>query len=333
MARMHYLWRRLNPNPDSSTIRDIYHRAESRCRLLVRNYEIRKENEIINSNNLGKFYRFVNSRLANKQGIGVLKDANGMLVTNDAERAELLNNYFCSVCTKDDGVIPDFKRNKVAEDSFIDHITFNTARIERAISKLKLNLAGGIDGFPPLLIKKLSPTLLEPLSLLYSSFLSVGKIPHEWRRAIVTPIHKSGSADDVSNYRPIALTCVFSKIMERVVANEISGYLLQHGLISRQQHGFLAKRSTATNLAETLNDWTIAVNNRQSVTVAYIDYRRAFDSVCNSKLFIKLSAYGIAGSLLSYIKVFLYNRSQVPQVGSARSSEQSLVSGIVQGSC
>ena len=137
------------------------------------------------------------------QGIGVLKDAKGMLVTNDAERVELLNNYFCSVCTKDDGVKPDFKCNKEAEDTFIDHVTFNTASFKRAISKLKLHLAGGIDGFPPLLIKKLSPILLEPMSLLYSSFLSVGKIPHEWRRAVVTPIHKSGSADDVSNYRPI----------------------------------------------------------------------------------------------------------------------------------
>jgi hypothetical protein len=149
----------------------------------------------------------------------------------------------------------------------------------------------------------------------------------------VTPIYKSGPAGDVSNYRPIALTCVFSKIMERVVANDISGYLLHKGLISKQQHGFLAKRSTATNLTEALNDWTIALNNRQSVTVAYIDYKKAFDSVCHNKLFTKLSAYGITGSLLSWIKDFLNNRSQVVQVGSARSSEKYLVSGIVQGSC
>ena len=88
------------------------------------------------------------------------------------------------------------------------------------------------------------------------------------------------------------------------MANEISGYLLQHGLISKQQHGFLAKRSTATNLAETLNDWTIAVNNRQSVTVAYIDCRKAFDSVCHSKLFIKLSAYGIAAAGCRGLKTF-----------------------------
>jgi hypothetical protein len=161
----------------------------------------------------------------------------------------------------------------------------------------------------------------------------VGKIPDDWRRAVVMPIYKAGPPDDVSNYRPIALTSVFSKIMERVIASEVSGYFLQHGFISKQQHGFLSKRSTVTNLVETLNDWTLAVNTRKSVTVAYIDYKKAFDTVCHNKLFVKLSAYGIAGSLLSWIKDFLFNRSQVTQVGTERSSEKGLVSGIVQGSC
>jgi len=87
-----------------------------------------------------------------------------------------------------------------------------------------------------LIFKKLSSTLLESLTPLYTSFLSVGRIPDERRRAVVMPIHKGGSADDVSNYRPIALTSVFSKIMERVVASKISSYMLQHGLINKQQH-------------------------------------------------------------------------------------------------
>ena len=334
LARKRCLWRNAKADHDNVEARELYRKAESRCRLLIRNYEIKKENDIIRSNNLGTFYRFINNRLTNRQGIGVLTDACGAPVNSNEGRAELLNNYFCSVCTQDDGTMPYFKcSNPSAMDSCIDHIVFNSANIGRAIAKLKPNLASGIDNFPPLLVKKISPCLLEPLALLYSSFLSVGKIPDEWRRAVVTPIYKSGPAGDVSNYRPIALTCVFSKIMECVVANDISGYLLHKGLISKQQHGFLAKRSTATNLTEALNDWTIALNNRQSVTVAYIDYKKAFDSVCHNKLFTKLSAYGITGSLLSWIKDFLNNRSQVVQVGSARSSEKYLVSGIVQGSC
>ena len=62
--------------------------------------------------------------------------------------------------------------------------------------------------------------------------------------------------------------------MEHAIANEVSEYVLQHGLISKQQHGFLAKKTTVTNLVETLNDWTLVINTRQSVTVAYIDLER-----------------------------------------------------------
>jgi len=73
--------------------------------------------------------------------------------------------------------------------------------------------------------------------------------------------------------------------MKRIIANEVSGYFLQHGLISKQQHGFLTRRSTVTNLVETHNDWILAVNTRQCVTVAYKEYKKAFDSVCHNKLF------------------------------------------------
>jgi len=104
---------------------------------------------------------------------------------------------------------------------------------------------------------------------------------------VVMPIYKIEPPDDVSNYRPLALTSVLSKIMEHVIANDVSGYFLQHGLISKQQHGFLTRRSTVTNLVETLNDWTLAVNIRQCVPVAYIDYEKAFDSVCHNKIIHK----------------------------------------------
>lgn len=128
---------------------------------------------------------------------------------------------------------------------------------------------------------------------MFSSFLSVGKMPDAWRSAIVTLIYKGGLASDVSNYRPILLTSVFSKVMERIVVAEMSRYMLANGVITKHQHGFLCKRSTTTKLTETLSDWIVALNNRQSVSVAYIDFTKAFDLVCLRKLLLKLHAYGI----------------------------------------
>ena len=153
-------------------------------------------------------------------------------------------------------------------------------------------------------MRKLAPSLAEPLMLVFSSFMSVGQVPDEWRRAVVTPIYKGGIASDVSNYRPISLTCVFCKIMERVIVSVMSDYFQRHGLISKQQHGFLSKRSTTTNLLETLNEWTLALNDKASVVTAYIDYSKAFDVVSHNKLLYKLAAYGISGNLLKWIESF-----------------------------
>jgi len=215
----------------------------------------------------------------------------------------------------------------------MDNVVFDAAKIKRAIFKLKSNLSSGPDGIPPLLVKQLSAALAGPLSLIYTSFMSVGAIPDAWRRAVITPIYKGGPAGDTSNYRPVSLTSVFSKVMERVIAGNLTEYLMVNGLINKQQHGFLRKRSTVTNLIETMHDWTLAVENKQSVACAYIDYSKAFDVVCHSKLMVKLASYGISGNLLSWMESFLEGRSQVTRVGSSISSAHNVTSGVVQGSC
>ena len=76
----------------------------------------------------------------------------------------------------------------------------------------------------------------------------------------------------VSNYRPVLLTCVACKIMERIIASEMLSYLHAHDVISKQQHGFLARRCTESNLLECLNDWTLALHNHKSVIALYVDF-------------------------------------------------------------
>jgi hypothetical protein len=66
-------------------------------------------------------------------------------------------------------------------------------------------------------------------------------------------------------------------------------FLRMHYAISKQQHAFLLRRSTCTNLIETINDWTLAIKSKKSV----VDYTRAFDTVSQKKLINKLAAYGI----------------------------------------
>jgi hypothetical protein len=271
--------------------------------------------------------------LSNKKGVGALHASDGNVVIDDGQRANLLNNYFSSVCTADDGNKPSICR-VVPDGASLDTVDFSPAKVLAAIKKLKYSKSGGPDGFLPYLFKRLAPALAEPLSLIYGSLMSVGRIPSEWAHAFVTPIYKGGNASDVSNYRPISLTSVACKLMERIISNDMLAYLRQHGAITKQQHGFLSGRSTSTNLLESINDWTIAIKNKKSVIVAYIDYSKAFDTVSHRKLLNKLVAYGISGCLLAWIAGFLSNRTQQTRVGSTLSNRPiaNLISGVVQGS-
>ena len=134
-----------------------------------------------------------------------------------------------------------------------------------------------------------------PLSHLFRSLIDIHTIPTEWKNSTIIPKFKKGAPSDPSNYRPIALTCTCCKILESIISCELSQYLLEHKLITHHQHGFLKRHSTSTNLLESTYDWTIALSNRNSVSVAYIDFKSAFDRISHSKLLLKLSGYGING--------------------------------------
>jgi len=134
--------------------------------------------------------------------------------------------------------------------------------------------------------------MLVPLSaiLLPSSYFQLlfddGCLSPVWRKAFITAIHKKGDSSLPSNYRPISLTFTACKIMEAIVKYQLVSYLVFKGLISSQQHAFIKKHSTVTNLLQRrpTHDRALAVHCGHSVNAVYVDFRRAFDSVVHSKL-------------------------------------------------
>ena len=162
--------------------------------------------------------------------------------------------------------------------------------------------------------------------------MSVGAVPSVWKQAVITPVFKKGPAADPSNYRPISQTSVFSKLMERVICADLTPYLISHGFINENQYGFVSKRSTLTNLLESVDDWSLILEVKHSNAVVYVDFHRAFDTITFPKLLYKLQAYGITGSLLDLISNFLTGRSHCTRVGKSFSDNAELISGVVQGS-
>jgi len=173
----------------------------------VRATSLSPPSKLIGRGNLGRFYRYVNGKLSCKSGVGPLKSGFNKIIVSDVEKAELLNNYFSSVFTIDDGVFPKFCR-RVDNDTFISEINFFSAEIVKAITQIKDAKSADTHGFNNCFLKRLKFILAGPLSIIYAHIFTVGKIPSAWRIANITPVFKHGISSDVSNYRPISLTSV-----------------------------------------------------------------------------------------------------------------------------
>jgi hypothetical protein len=330
LSKKNILWRKYKAKRTKKR-KENFNLLAKKCKDLLDSNATEKERNILKSSDLGKFYRFVNSKLSSKSGVGPLKNKDGGYALNAKEKADLLNDYFGSVCITDNNKFPDFP-SRVLPGVKLDSITFSQRAVYKILVKLKPSLAGGPDKLPPLFFKKLAEVLTSPLTELFNILFSIGELPAIWKYALVTPIFKKGSASKVENYRPISLTCVACKVFETIVKTQLQDYLQRNDLLHKAQHGFLSGHSTCTNLLESLNDWTLNVRNGACTRVAFIDFARAFDSVTHSKLLLKLISYGITGKLIKVMKSFLSGRSQCVAIEGEMSENIIISSGVPQGS-
>ena len=177
------------------------------------------------------------------------------------------------------------------------------------------------------------PELCVPLCDLFNMSIQQGIVPKAWKIANVIPIFKGkGSALDVKNYRPISLTNVFCKTLEKLIRNRIIEYLENNHLLSPCQSGFRAGSSTLTQLTKAQSFIVDSINQLRCVDGIYTDLSKAFDTISHTKLIIKLQAYGIQGNMLNWIKSFLSDRYQSVSINSILSSKKPCISGSPQGS-
>ena len=172
----------------------------------------------------------------------------------------------------------------------------------------------------------------KPLSLIFHRSLIEAQVPNNWKLANVTPVFKKGSRLAPSNYRPVSLTSVVCKVMERVVRDALMLYLETEGLITNKQHGFVNKKSCTTNLLESLDLVTKALSEGKNVEVVYLDFLKAFDMVPHRRLLLKLKGYGFKEDIINWFESFLTGRQQRVVLGDTVSDWVTVTSGVPQGS-
>ena len=275
-----------------------------------------------------KLYRYIRSQNTVCSAIPCLKCDDGSLATTDEDKANALSNQYTKVFVQDNGILPNFDVNC---NNSINSFSCDTRILIRIIKKLKNNSAPGPDNITAFFLKNIVANIASPLCNMYNKCLQEGFVPDEWKLAHIIPIFKKGDIQLPSNYRPVSLTSVLSKILERIVREQMIRYLIDNNLLPKVQHGFLAKKSTVTNLIECLDNWTRSFDNGNQTEVIYLDYSKCFDTVVHSKLLFKLSKMGFVGSAYKWLESFLINRYQKVKVGNSFSNNEYVKSGVPQG--
>ncbi|BHF85091.1 hypothetical protein SprV_1002824900 [Sparganum proliferum] len=244
--------------------------------------------------------------------------------------AKRAKSFFQSVYTNEARFLPPSTEELPTPS--VSHILFSEGIVRRELEALNESKSPGPDEIPPKLLKELASELSVPLSILFQTSFDTGTLPIDWKLAHITPLYKGGSRASTTNYRPISLTCILCKVMERIMKNELIDFLEVHGLLSNCQHGFRKGRSCTTNLLRSLQSWTRALDDRHEVHIAFIDFQKAFDTVPHQRLLHKLKKIGIGGNFLKWIENFLLGRHQVVCIGQGKSDPAMVGSGVPQGS-
>jgi hypothetical protein len=312
-----------------------YIEVRNNCSKLLKKTRKNYEKHVANESKVNpkKFWKYVQEKLKVNTGIGTLKKKDGSLATDDASKADVLNEFFSSVFTHEDVTnVPKFEEGSYSKGVFLSEVRVTPSAVKRKLSELNPNKAQGPDGIPPRVLKEVSEELSVPLCCLFNKSLETGILPNDWKTAVVTALFKKGSKQDAGNYRPVSLTCIVCKVLESVVRDAIVNHFTENNLYTDCQHGFRRKRSCVTQLLQVMEDFTSLVDQGEDFDIVYCDFKKAFDSVPHERLLVKLSAYGICGNILMWIRGFLSGRTQRVRVGSSKSSNGSVLSGIPQGS-
>ena len=143
--------------------------------------------------------------------------------------------------------------------------------------------------------------------------------------------HKQkGSRNKSVNYRPVSLTSVICKLLERLIKEYMADFLVKHQLLNSSQHGFLKARSCLTNMLCFLEEITKWIEVRSPVDIIYLDFQKAFDKVPHQRLLLKLKSHGIGDSITDWIEQWLTDRRQRVLVDGEVSNWKSVLSGVPQ---
>ena len=220
---------------------------------------------------------------------------NGQMVTSARSVAQIMNGYFLEKVSfirrsmqthdHDTSKIREAMRNKTCELNFKD---VSITKVIKVLKGLSNSRSSGVDGLDNYTVKLAADSIAKPLHYIITLSRWQQKFPSDWKFSKVIPLHKINDPLDMKNYRPVALLSPLSKVLEKIVFDEIYEYFSKNNLFHPSLHGYRKNRSTQTAMLQLYDKWVRAAASSKVSGAVLLDLSAAFDLVDPTLLLKKL---------------------------------------------
>jgi len=281
------------------------------------------------------------SRLSKLQGKADVKDVWAAVrqltgrdrrqVAVDGVDAHSLNAHYASISTDHQYIPPP---HKLSVTHSVDFQSLTEWRIFHVLDTLRPT-STGLDQLPAWFLRLGAPLFYKPLTHLFNLSLATSTVPHQWKQVSICPVNKTPAAKTHSDFRPISITPVLTRVIERIVVRDYiyPALLNPPPLLSfTDQFAFRPSGSTTAALITILHTVTNLLTNNQFVIIIALDFSKAFDTVRHSTLLNKYSQMDIPDHIYNWLVEYFHGHSHCTKYRDQTSALRDISASIIQGS-
>ena len=296
---------------------------------------------LTNSQNMKKMWSGIKSIVSHKSftssSINKIKGNDGNVTSEPSDMSNIFNNFYINVASSITKTIPitpksplDYLTNRASNSLFLTPVT--PLEVRDIIDALNPSKSVGPNSIPIKLLKIVGCSISPLLALLMNHSFQSGIYPDTFKIAKVISLFKKGNPELPSNYRPISLLSIFSKIFEKLMYKRLYSFLEVHNILYSLKFGFQENHSIDHALVSLTDSVKNTLDNKRLSCGIFIDLQRAFDTVNHKILLSKLEHYGIRGCALEWFRSYLSDRKQYVPVNGKSSSLLTVSCGVPHGS-
>lgn len=286
-----------------------------------------------------------------RRDMGDLIDSQGRRLMAEDEKSELLATKFASIQSSSNIIV----ENQVSDTAHAPMVQFGTTyfadgsaeigsqrlpidlvkahEVGMALRRLNNKKSSGEDGIPNYVLKRIDHRMWGYIAVLLNHCINVGYFPRKWKSSRVVPILKPGKdPTDPGGYRPISLLPCIGKAFEVIILSRLNDYMETENTLKNCQFGFRRSTSTTHALMVLVDKVSRGLQNRSATIAVSLDFRKAFDTVWQQGICMKMRTYGFNEYAVRLIEHYLKERTFRVSLGETFSEHRDVVAGVPQGS-